>query len=300
MADTTREPESVRAAIRSLVLLALLGGSVATAWVLSAHYGREARLGAEILDTLRKEGLTERWGDQPLEQWYLIRQAGRPTGWKRISRQPVENGYVGQISQWNISQNPAERYGVTWQLSNDMQRGHYDAQTFQLIVTPGGVRSHQSSETAIDLQAGRVEVLQQMGKGLFQSTGRAPENYIPEGTLELVLAEVARRKETAEFQMIIDSIPPHTPGGEPTFLTLTASWRGPAQTVPKGSRIVTTTGLRGQTFSQNVYIFDADGAIDQIITGTDGATRFIRASRQQVEEAFPRATSLIQNDTATP
>ena len=182
---TSHSQRSLLAGVMLVILLACVGA----AWWLS----QRGNAPASILDEMRKTTLTKLWGDEPRTDFYLITDAaGQTVVWSAFAYRPTDNGVSGTTHVGNsVPEN--------WELSNNATSGQY----------AGAMRTDQGVlRTRITYGDGFVTVEQQLGNRGIHAIARAkaPVNYVPEGSLALVVRLVNQRGQGGKFAMIFDEI----------------------------------------------------------------------------------------------
>ncbi|MCD4825976.1 MAG: hypothetical protein K8S55_15400 [Phycisphaerae bacterium] len=291
-----------RRSFGSLILLAILGGSVAIAAWLANHRGEPVRQGIEILDEIRKEGLSSYWpATQEQLQWFLIRKGQVNVGWRVVYRRklPGETSDFGGGMIFYSSDGPKSRHAASkWRLTNDANKGLYTSME-GLLSRPPHLRAQ--SFTRIELLGGELKngklpdgeifVTQRMGQHKHDSHAGMPGNYIPEGLTQLVLRQVAQRQTHAKFKIIIDSQPPDQ--GRIIFFTQEMEYIGPATNHP--TAVIVETRLftpSGQAMDVQLYTIEPNG---KILKRTHGNIEEVAVSQEEVVKAFPEAEQIFQN-----
>jgi hypothetical protein len=157
------------------------------------------------MGAIRANGLGHYWSDQPSTAWYTISEQGTPMGWRLEYRIPIEGGFAG-VSVTGI----ATRQGIVvpvasrWQLSNDLNTGKY--QSFVLHEDGRIITEIELSQEQVKVRRGvligvTAEAWQPWRQfPLSQTEG----NYVPEGALWLVIAQVAALRAEGGFSLIFD------------------------------------------------------------------------------------------------
>jgi hypothetical protein len=187
---TTDAPQS-RPALVSLVLMGVLLLAVAGAWLMVRFYHSPSRVGADILQDMRKQGLPALW---PARRFAVRFQQKDPSGklQRRVSmvRQPAEGSFAGHAYTEAVS-GPPRRVGnieEAWIVTNDLSEANY-------------VAVYRTFWVKIELNKDQLSV---EGSGMDRVTEDTPANYIPEGLEDLAIRQAARGGKKASFQMISD------------------------------------------------------------------------------------------------
>jgi hypothetical protein len=291
MADPTKNSRTRQKNFRTLILLGIMGVATAVAWWMTTGPGgqriREAR---QILAEVRQKRLEAYWGEEPdrtTVQWSILRAKDVPVGWSVTYRRRIPGGFEGGMIQLASSSRGASQAVSHWKLSSDARRGVYQS-TSSILGQPAG--SPDENATRIELTDGKLDVIQREGRSLYHSSASAPRNYIPEGTVMLIMQLVARRKTQAEFQLIIDSNLPTS--RQTAFAKYIVRYLGPIDDDDKnaaGSAVeLTMTARQGR--SCRVLHFDRDGKLIRQIYGD--VTELV-VSEDEIREVFPRAVEML-------
>ena len=177
----SKRASQARPGAAAVIMFALLLGSVgAAAWMVHARQA-PARHAADLLQQLRKDTLAKYWPQKEQTLWYLTRNSsGQPIGWLCSTRGPTPGGFTGKELKGQIRE--------TWHLQSDLSGGEY-------ICNDG---------TTITLSGGQVTVRRFTDEGEIPATSSAPENYVPEGTLPLMVRLVNSRRQPAAFRMLFN------------------------------------------------------------------------------------------------
>jgi hypothetical protein len=202
-------------AVAMLAALALTAGG---AWLLVYVNEGPARLGAEIVSQIQSEGLSEFWSQTREEYW----RVNGEDWWYFLRFELEDGGFAGvrirrqtgarQVVSPNGTQVIPTGYWEIWTLNRDATEGDYQAGSFG----PGRIYR----DTRIQYSDGKVQASQfedTPGKRT-KTEGAAPNNYVPEGALELARSLVARKDSPAAFQWILKDRRPF--GSTPDFLSV--------------------------------------------------------------------------------
>ena len=212
-----RSPTAARPGGIIAVMLVLLLMSVGVAWWISHHRQAAGHRGNDILAEIRSAGLKHFWGEGGRE-FYLMRRNGENVGWQAVLRKPTRDGYGGLDIHAYVKNNIVA--WETWTLSNDLREGYYVAMgpsilvpgllaTTKIVLKNGQV---EVTETLHDLprgpRTGRPTASQFGNQHQYTSRTAVPENYLPEGSLPLVMRLVGERKVKASFKIVLNETPP--------------------------------------------------------------------------------------------
>ncbi len=275
-------------AMLALLMLALLGAAVAGAWVLQYSAGRQGRAGADILRRVRANGLGHYWHDEERIRWYLIQSGPVVSGWMvAVRQQPGEGVYEGYTVGFpNSAHSSAEHFTENWRLNADATRGQYEG-TSQAgpIIT---------RLTIIALEPGQVTVRQ--GPRQPEARSAAPDNYIPEGALPLVIRQVVAEKADAQFKMVFDESP--AAGQEVQFTTVRIRYAGEGEKTRGQPTYLARMSHREWGKQVITYQLDQAGQILSIRYG--GGSTYRAVSQQALLGRFPDALARLQSVTGQP
>ncbi len=221
----TGNRQYTRDAAVAVAMLAALALTAGGAWLLVYVNEGPARLGAEIVSQIQREGLSEFWSETRQEYW----RVNGENWWYVLRFQLEDGGFAGvRIRETRVRQVRTPR-GLRvvplatweiWTLNQDATEGDYQAGTFG----PGSI----SRDTRIQYRDGKVKASQfeDSPTKRTRTEAAAPDNYVPEGALELARGLVARKDSPAAFQWILNSRRPF--GSTPDFLSVRYE---PGQTV---------------------------------------------------------------------
>jgi hypothetical protein len=249
-----------RDAAVALAMLAALGATVGGAWLLVYVNEGPARLGAELVDQIQSRGLDTFWEGARREYWY----SGADTWTYRLRFRTDDGTWLGVT----VRQEP--RSWEVWTLDAKANTGKYVAGTYDVRR---GLALGPNSDTVIEYDHGTVSADQMITSPnrRKKSSGPAPDNYVPEGTLRLARRLVAKRDAPAAFQFIVNSLVPF--GDTPRFVSVRYTPAGTTQG-PEGQTLhmVSTAhesieGGRGRRLTiEEVYHIDPEGQEVKIVT----------------------------------
>jgi YD repeat-containing protein len=175
----------------SVALLGVLLLSVAAAWLLVRNRRGPIHEGQELIEQMRRKGLTEFWGTQPFDQWYvLVNEDGEVLGTRRRRRTFSDGVFTGIMEERRTD----GRYTrEEWQIGNDATEGRYVAwenqeRTTEIVLENG----------FISLASIRLESPRRMA---------APPGYVPEGTSRILYRLAAKQDKEAAVRMILNAYP---------------------------------------------------------------------------------------------
>ena len=207
MAETQKKSESTRRGLLVVIMLAILVASTAAAWLLQKRSAdkilaeekniRERTLaGEKIIQEVLANGAEYYWGGQPQTDWYLIYSEDNTViGWKASARTKTDDeNFIGVDVEIVLQRHSSHEI---WTLNKDFTVGNYHA---DLRLANGKVTS-----TDISLNGGIVKVTQYLGNlGRIITSSPAPENYIPEGMIPLIMRQVAETQTDAIFEVVFN------------------------------------------------------------------------------------------------
>lgn len=178
--------------------------------------------GAEIIALIRKDGLGRYWSDEQSVDWYLCKD-GRQIGWRVSVRR---RGAGGSHEGLRLISYGRSKHWEHWVIDEKGREGRYIAGDLRVVRGSPHARWHPT--VTITLSNGRVKMQQ---PGNVRSEAPAPENYVPEGMLELACYVAGRRDAKAQFALIFNGDKPD--GGVTQFghVKLTRIERGDQATL---------------------------------------------------------------------
>jgi len=250
----------------SLVLLAVLAVSVLAAWVMVRVRQAPIARGQAILRQMRDRTLQEFWGDKPDMTWLLTREpGGQPVGYMARARWRTDEGYEGAVFATVQGHRQAER----WSIDPSASAGTY----------VGDIGWMAATETFITLSAGRVTVRQGRSKPVAKA---APGNYIPEGLMWLVVAEVSKTDKSAVFSMVFNAEAIQLDDVNFTTITMTPLGDGNVRV-----RADLLAGRIDQT-----YQVDSQGNVVRVEDNADHSVSSV-VDVKELAKLFPEATELV-------
>ncbi len=262
-------------------MLAVLVAAVGAGWWLSASRKLYPQVALDVLADIRKRGLRETWGDEPVTNWYIIRHAdGRNVGWRFVKRIRREDGRYLGIS---IKQSESGGSVESWILDDSASNGKYEGTEYKYILLrgPGKARriKQATPKTLIVLKNGQVRVERSGAGGLTAGVGQAPANYIPEGLTDMVMFETAARGQKTSFQTLVNRLA--IQHEKLRFLPITAT--------AEGKRVVRAKLGKNET----LLTFDEAGNLLRQ-SSPDSPVWFEKSSAEIVTKAFPKAKRYAQ------
>lgn len=274
MNETSPTQEKRRKTRLLLVLFAVLLLTVGLAWALVKAKQQPLENGARLADRLGAEGLSAHWPDRDVS-WYVIEEDGHPIGmsvrglWRRD-----DGGYDGL----EVLQRTNTVSAAVWTLAPKADRGTYLGRSLQVHPRFGQVES----KAFVRLGDQRVRILQ---GGEVSSAARAPANYAPEGTLDLLIALAGRADRNAQFQVTLDSVPPW--GTMPRFFPIYAR---PADGAENGQVTVRVERKFGRSSQADLHTYDANNVLARLKSGRVVQRRI---SRKEALDALPGGLELL-------
>ncbi len=261
----------------NIILFVVLVASVGVAWTLTLTSGRDAHKGLAVMDDLRKQGADAVWNGGTA-RWFIIRQQGKPIGWKLTARVARANGAWGTLDTRVAVENGQVRgYWSYSELANDLSRSTYRAG--RLDIRNGGLTAIPLDDTVITFADGCVQAVQTISrmKQKVKSSDCPEGNYIPEGALPLVRVMVARKQTSGRFKLVSDYMPPN--GSRTRFAIIEIAYEGAG-----GDRFPGTAKVRSQMVSpavasERVSFLDDQG---NLAGAVDGQLEILAATRQEV------------------
>jgi len=272
-----------------VLMLVLLAGAVAAAWLVSEARYYDPRAAVDLLADIRRQGLGSYWPDEPSENWYLVYgPQGRAVGWsveRRVGR--ADGGFAGARIEEYDGVLSIER----WQLDDSAATGEYRADQWQfrnVRVSGRPVKvSVKMPATEIQLTAGGVGVLRSDGeRKVSAEASDPPANYIPEGLSNLAIYQAALKGRKTEFLLIQNSA---AISGKSVVFT-------PLRVKPVGGRVVELDlGNYVKTIA-----FDETGRMVRSADSQGGqdAQWMELSTAEAVASRFPRARRYLRPTTA--
>lgn len=180
---------------------AVLLAAMLAAWLIGLGPRRRVRAAEDILASVRSQGLAKYWPEKLHTQWYLVYsgQAPTPVGWRAAVRGRTEADlFFGLTLMVTADHYDAE----IWALNSDATASDYEARTG--VLTRLGI--NEKWDMKISLRNGVVTVKPNDG-GRGATHSPAAKNYLPEGTWELAISQVAARRGGAHFEGVFNSSP---------------------------------------------------------------------------------------------
>lgn len=234
----------------SIIMFAVLVASVLAAWGLTQGTGRLTRNGAEVMAALKEEGADAFWSPDR-EHWTITTISGKPVGWKYYAhRRDADGTYRGIEVMISQGEDRIKGHWATWQLSNRLGSSLYNAGRVNIL--PNSITLN--SDTTTTFKDGSIHLNQRVENSWLKSQAGAGDNYIPEGSLPLVRAMVARQETEAKFEIIYDYQPPKD--GVIQFHKMIFEHRGPSEEI-KGAQTLTQRAVGGTGVM--TYTIDSGG-----------------------------------------
>lgn len=252
------------------MLAILAAGVLAAGWLVRIRQVPTTRA-EDILRRIRQETLSASWGSDASTLWYLTQDAeGQPVGYVVRTRRLIRDAYVG----WTLVHLGALLHTEAWSLDPSAAEGTYVA---RILTRP-------VPDTEIVLTDGRVTVTQRRPSGTDQATAPPPANYIPEGLLHRVIAEVAASRAQARFCTVWNN----------AAIDRGAVLFAPVTLTPAGDRIVRLQSRSLTAAVDDTYHLDAKGVVfrvDDNLSGT--STRLVEV--RSLAKWFPEILD-VQRD----
>lgn len=272
-------PRHDRKTLRTLVLLGLLILAALGAWAMVRSGDALSAQGADLVAELWQRGLASWWSDEPEVHWWLRTAEGDISGFAVEYRHRLADGrFQGGQLRVQAEQSVAQRYFSRWTLTPDASQGTYTGQS--ILELPNG--QTVAVDAKIEMTPQKLLVDQRMNGQVLTSSALVPSNYIPEGTMDLLVGLAAERGTEARFVFISDSQPPR--GRRPDFVKHTVS---PASVDPDGQRIVEVSFSGGST--ERITLDDSG----QVILREGDGWQERRVAAEEVARHSPQARQLL-------
>ena len=300
MTDKTEKTAIAQKGSRVLILFGIFSICVAAAWWMAKHREsidmRQKELnalwsleGENVITEMRQKKLSAFWGEEDSTQWCLIRSDGKNVGWEVQYRKiSPEGGFGGGAMRILLSAEGPKRMTSRWVLNNEISHGAYisDVSILGQLDTRRGIMLKRPLYAArIEMNAGRLDVEQEIKRVKFVSRADEPDNYIPEGTIDLVSYLVAKRKTQARFKMILDAQPPSEKGITFVNVDIRVSEINPLSAGGLAA-IITVAG------QESLCFFDKTGKVEKQIADH---TEDVAASEAEIIKAYPEAVTMLKN-----
>ncbi len=284
MNDTAEMSGKNRKSLRVLILFTIFALCVAGAWWMSRHRGSTLLEGKSVLAEIRQEKLKAFWGEEESTQWFLVRNGAQNIGWLVQYRKLRPDGsYEGGYMKIILSAQGPRRITSRWILNNEATHGVYvsDESVLGQVNTNLGVRMLKQPLVAarIEMNEGKLNVIQRIKGADFRSSADIPEGYVPEGTMDLVSYIVARRKTRAKFRMIVDSL--GSSENQTAFVTVDIQYSGMKPLSPEGLAVIVKIGN-----GEQLCFFDKTGKLEKQVADEISE---VAVSEAEVVLAFPDA-----------
>jgi len=268
----------------SIIMFAVLVASVLAAWGLTLTSGRLTRNGAKVMAALKEKGADAVWSPDR-EHWTITTQSGKPVAWSYYAhRRDADGTYRGIKVTIRRMEGRSNGHWATWQLSNHLGSSLYNAGRVNIL--PNSITL--TSDTTTTFKDGSIHLNQRVEKSRLKSQAGAGDNYIPEGSLPLVMAMVARQKAEAKFEIIYDYQPPKD--GVIQFHKIVMDHRGPSGQIEGGEEIA----WRAVSGKGGVVVYTIDSGGFTLYRQIDDETE-LQATRQDVLRTFPLSDVILRS-----
>jgi len=203
--------------------------------------------GAAVIAEIRQNGLDHYWGDESSIAWYLRTENTRVVGWRAVVRRRREGGEFEGLDV-HYDNRRSDNGWEYWTVDGGATRGRYEAGRWKHVV--GSAHLVRDINTKIILAEGRVKLWQ---KAHGQSEAPTPENYVPEGLLDLACYLAAGRKDKAQFALVFNTQPPDN--GVTQFGRIRVD---KAEALKNGPRVTIQTG---KSLQKRKMRFDDNGRL---------------------------------------
>jgi hypothetical protein len=276
---------------RAILLALLLVASTSGAWAYARHL-RHATVdrGVDLLAQIRRQGVGDLYGGAS-ERWYVLEILGRtarqPIGWRIAMVAPRSDGTVHgfDLSVFPFSDGARRGSWERWSLNADATEGRYIAGALEVEAEQWII----ARDTLIELADGVVTMEQTISNQVLHSRSDVPDNYVPEGALELVLALMLDQPDPTAMQLILNDQPPID--GRPDFQPLTMRHAR----LERSNRPVVDAAVQISVAGQNVEVvfLNQQGQIDSKRRQYGGAVlEETRSPTMAVQSLFQGATDL--------
>jgi hypothetical protein len=251
-----------------LMLASLLASVGAALWIVHTRQAM-GDLAGDLLNEIRQKGLAHYWPQRREVSWYLAVDAtGKPVGVRAVLRRPVliegdktPRSFYG--SDFLLTPNGSLQ--EAWNLRDDLSAGQYEGPSSRGI-------------TRILLKGRQVEVQQPDPDRRRAASGESecPENYVPEGAMDLLLRLVVQRGQPVTYKMIDNDSA--LDDGQVHFTTVRAT--------PEGDGAVRFEFTAGARRVRKVLHVEKDGQVSKIEDVTNKVT-YRLATFQEVQRVIP-------------
>jgi len=249
-------------------MLVVLVLSVISAMSLVQLRGAPARRGVQLLEQLRQKKISAYWPMGLQQRWYLGQIRGQAVACVGHFIIGTDEGFFGL----ELLMDPAGEIATgSWQIDPSASKGTYTGR----VRTPRGTIIQQ---VTIELDNRMVRVTARHLNR--QAVAPVPENYVPEGMLDLLAGLACSDGENALVQIIYDN-QALTPRGAVVFQ--------PISFKPVDARSVQL----GSSPGARVYHFDADGKLVKMTSADDGL-EYNLANINEIVDQLPQAEKLLQ------
>lgn len=276
-------PEQAMTSRRKWILAGAMGAvllvSVALAWMVT-HQKKQLRASAtDALGTLRQEGLSAYYSRSV--EWYVIRIDGADVGWAMRATEPAQDG-SGFFGAYLVVTGTT---GICelWTLTEDASTGSYKAGD---LAMSAGQSLELNPDTTIVQEDGQLTVTQSFQGRRVISKAAVPETYMPEGSSRALLTILARSRNEAQVNMVLNQAPPV--GDRPQFIDFRIEGLDPGgDTAAQATLRARMQASRGGGFEAD-YHLDAQGRIVEVRRPDMVQTR---VTPKELDKRFKRARS---------
>ncbi len=226
------------------VMICVLAGSIALAWLTTQKQKAFVYSGADVLAKLASEKIDKYWSPEKSTRWMVGLVADdKHVGWEVSS---IESDMPAKFSSLQIGGPKGMSHKVRWTLSSDLSQGHYSATVY-------GKDGRELSQTQTTLTKDRVNIARRVGQAQLAATARRPMNYVPEGALPLVMRIVADTGSEIVVKMVFDEI--SIKGGSINFISVRLS--------PMQSGVVRFQRVGGGVLGSIDYHLDSENRVSR-------------------------------------
>lgn len=264
--------ERHRKSLLSLVMLGILLIAVCIAWLITLSSSALMDEGTAVIREIRKQSLPVLLKNDPAIRCYLIKnKEGGKLGYGIDTLRSGRNGYDGA----GLMHLPRVTVSEKWQLSNDAARGSY----------AGLSSGMDQSYTAMSLSDGKLIATVQLPTQKIRSELTVPDNFIPDGIIDLVVRVVAQRGGKAVFHALRGS--QAVMQNRLYFSTVTM--------IPQG-RDKVKVQIKAPNGEVDSFIYHLDAKGQVLDVKVDEAITMQVVGQEELFKAFPETRSLLPSE----
>lgn len=272
-----KAPQEHRGILLKAITVGVLLLSMGVAWLLVRTRSLLVGQGGDIIARIRGHGLGHYWGKGRQTDWYLHHNDRGVAGWGVSVRLRKADG---RFEGLNVVFQDGRLAREHWRLDNRAGEGYYEA----LQELPRDPRLPRVLRTTITLTNGKIKLLHRPAN--VTGEAKAPDNYGPEGMLDLACYVAARGDSPARFAVVFNLEVPKD--GTVRFGSIVA--KDAKQTEDGWQVTIAPRTAGGQEIGTKKLLFDDTGRLIRR-TSEDGEDRLV--SQEQVREHFPHAPQYL-------